>query len=58
MGEESTLGLAWSYKEMAQMQWEIQHELPVNVDILLLIGLPPEPFAFHVRVGVVFVKPG
>lgn len=40
------------------MQWEIQHELPVYVDILLLIGLPPEPFAFHVRVGVVFVKPG
>lgn len=40
------------------MQWEIQHELPVNVDILLLIGLPPEPFAFHVRVGVVFVEPG
>lgn len=31
--------------------------LPVNVDILLLVTLPPQPLTFHVGVGVGFVQP-
>lgn len=44
--------LNWPWTAMCHVWWE----LPVNVDILLLVGLPPQPFTLYVWVWVSFVK--